>query len=323
MGLAYYWGRRDYAPALAEFSIAVRGLPNDAEAWTVIGYVHRRLGNWSKVYETYERVTRLDPRNAKLFYDLGASTFQLTRRYADAARADEQALFLAPNLRGAAVQKGWTYVLWRGNLDTLRAVLNPLPPDAPLGDLGDARAQRAKLLLWERRTDSLLALMASGPERVLEGQHFFLPTALYSAWAYQVAGDRPAARASFRSALVPLDSAIVDLGDDWRVHAARGLSLAGLGRRAAALAETRWLEHSTIYLKDAAGARVAEARAQILAQAGDADAALDEIERLLAGPSWLSVHTLRLDPRWDPIREHPRFKALLVKYANTEKWGVR
>jgi cytochrome c-type biogenesis protein CcmH/NrfG len=49
---------------LAEFSIAVRGLPNDAEAWTVIGYVHRRLGNWSKVYETYERVTRLDPRNA-------------------------------------------------------------------------------------------------------------------------------------------------------------------------------------------------------------------------------------------------------------------
>jgi hypothetical protein len=44
-------------------------------------------------------------------------------------------------------------------------------------------------------------------------------------------------------------------------------------------------------------------------------AALDEIERLLAGPSWLSVHTLRLDPRWDPIRNHPRFTALLKKYG--------
>jgi serine/threonine-protein kinase len=58
-----------------------------------------------------------------------------------------------------------------------------------------------------------------------------------------------------------------------------------------------------------------EDRARILAQVGDAEAALDEIARLLAGPSWLSVHTLRLDPRWDPIRDHPRFKALLAEYG--------
>ena len=31
---------------------------------------------------------------------------------------------------------------------------------------------------------------------------------------------------------------------------------------------------------------------------------------------FLSVHTLRLDPRWDPIREHPRFQTLLAKYEN-------
>ena len=35
----------------------------------------------------------------------------------------------------------------------------------------------------------------------------------------------------------------------------------------------------------------------------------------------LIVHMLRLDPRWDPIREHPRFKALLVEYANPEKFA--
>ncbi len=50
--------------------------------------------------------------------------------------------------------------------------------------------------------------------------------------------------------------------------------------------------------------------------AGEVDAALDEIEQLLAGPGYVSVHTLRLDPRWDPIREHPRFQALLAKYEN-------
>lgn len=50
-----------------------------------------------------------------------------------------------------------------------------------------------------------------------------------------------------------------------------------------------------------------------LALAGESGAALDEIERLLAKPSFLSVHMLRLDPLWDPIRNHPRFTALLAK----------
>ena len=58
-----------------------------------------------------------------------------------------------------------------------------------------------------------------------------------------------------------------------------------------------------------------ERLALILTQVGDAGTALDEIERLLSGPSLTSVHTLPLDPRWDPIRDQPRFKALLVKYA--------
>jgi len=151
---------------------------------------------------------------------------------------------------------------------------------------------------------------------VFEGQDFFLPSALYAGWAHQLRGDH-AARAAFDSARARLDSALSELPDDWRVHAARGLALAGLGRRDEALREARWLRQSVVYREGYRnGAILAEDRARILAQAGDAEAALDEIERLLAGPSLLSVHTLRLDPRWDLIREHPRFKALLAKYGS-------
>jgi len=101
------------------------------------------------------------------------------------------------------------------------------------------------------------------------------------------------------------------------VYAARGLALAGLGRRDEAQREARWLQRSEVYRGSTFSRPVlAESRALILAQAGDAEAALDEIERLLAGPSWLNVHRLRLDPRWDPIRKHPRFKALLAKYGS-------
>jgi serine/threonine-protein kinase len=100
------------------------------------------------------------------------------------------------------------------------------------------------------------------------------------------------------------------------VHAARGIALAGLGLQDEALREAQWLRQSIPYREDAfTGPFVAEHLAMILAHAGDTESALDEIERLLSRPSAFSVHFLRLDPRWDPIRDHPRFKALLGKYS--------
>ncbi|MBI3983185.1 MAG: protein kinase [Gemmatimonadetes bacterium] len=316
LGLVHFWGRRDYRGALDEFAIAREGLPNDARVWQLIGAVHRRLGNWSEVLAAFEKATRLNPRDAQLFFGLGGLTYQTLHRYADAVRAFDRALSLAPDLHGAAVEKGWTYVFWQGQLDTLRAVLSRLPRDTDLGFLGTRASQHVQLLKWERQGDSLLQVLKVVHVAVFQGQNFVLPASLYAAWAHQLHGNGPAARAAFDSARVLLDSVIRELPDDWRIHAARGLVLAGLGRRDEALREARWLEQSVVYRDDAIqGPKVAEDRARILAQAGEAETAAEEIELLLAGPSNLSVHTLRLDPLWDPIRNHPRFQALLTKYG--------
>jgi serine/threonine-protein kinase len=316
MGLAHYYGRRDYRRALDEFAMALKGLPNDAELWEQIGLVHRRMGNWDKVSAAFERATRLDPRDANVFWDLGGSTFRVRHRYADAVRAYDWALSLAPEMHGVAVERGWTYVRWQGQLDTLRAALSRVPGGADLAGLGSVAAQRAALLFWERDVDHLLQMVQVAHVRAFEGQDYFLPCALYAGWAHQLRGDRPAARAAFDSSLALLDFMIKESPDDTRVHVARGLALAALGRRHEALSEARWLQRSEIYGGDAfQGPRISEDRARILAQAGADDAALDEIARLLTVPSFLSVHTLRLDPLWDPIRERPRFKALLAKYG--------
>jgi serine/threonine protein kinase/Flp pilus assembly protein TadD len=316
MGLAHYWGRRDYKRALEEFAIALERLPNDADLWAHIGYVHRRLGHWEEVIAAFEKATQLNPRAANLFYDLGGNTYQGMHRYAEAVRAYDRALSLASDLNVVATWKGWIYVCWQGQLDTLRAILHRLPMDADLGTPGTRAFLQVELLYLERQADNLLRVLLTTQVTVFEEQDWFLPISLYAAWAHQLRGDRSAAHAAFLSALVFLDSALRKLPDDWRVHSARGLALAGLGRRDEALREARWLQQSEVYRADAfQGPQLAEARARILAQAGEVSAALDEIGRLLAEPSWLSVHTLRLDPCWDPIRDHSRFKALLVKYA--------
>jgi eukaryotic-like serine/threonine-protein kinase len=318
MGAAHYFGGR-WSLALDEYSIAQKGLPNDAEILAWVAYVHRRLGHWSEVFAAYEKAAQLNPRDANLYHDLGGMTYTVVHRYADAVRAFDRALSLAPDMNGAAVDRGWAYVRWQGQFGPLREVLTRLPAVGDLGDRGTVASERAALLLHERNADGMLQELQHANGETFEGQNFFLPRALYAAWAHELRGDHALARAALKSALMRMDAAARDLPGDWRVHAARGLALAGLGRRDEAVDEARWLQQSEVYRNDAFQVTyVAEDRARILAQAGDADAGLDEIERLLTGPSWLSVHTLRLDPRWNPIRNHPRFKALLAKYSASE-----
>ena len=309
MGLSHYWGHREYRRALDEFAIALRGLPNDAELWWRIGSVNRRVGNWKDLFAAFEKAAQLDPRRATLFMDLG-NIYNRLHRYKDAIGVFDRALSLAPDLHDAALQRGRAHVLWLGQFGALRSALTRASMDPDL-----EVPNRADLLLWERNPTDLLKLELAYPD-VIEVQDLYLPSALYSAWAHQLLGDQPAALKSFDSARVRLESALITLADDWRVHAAYGMALAGLGRRDEALKEAHWIAQSVVYREDAFDRSLpAEDRARILAQAGDAEAALDEIERMLDGPSFLSAHTLRLDPRWDPLRAHPRFEAMLVKYS--------
>jgi TolB-like protein len=316
MGLVYYVGPLDYHRALDEFRLAQAGLPSSAGYSTWIGFTARRLGNWNEALAAYERLKQLEPRAAGTFSNIGGQTYGEMHRYAEEIQADNLALSLAPDLYAAALFKGWSYARWHGQLDTLRAVVRTVPMDASLGALGSGAAQYVQLLLWERRGDSLLHALPALRVGVFESPRFFLPSSLFAGWAHQLRGDGAAAHVAFDSARALLDSVTRERPDDWRVHAARGLALAGLGRRADARREAAWLQQSSVYRDDAFdGPLVGEDRARILAGAGDVDGALEEIERLLSRPSWISANMLRLDPRWDPIREQPRFKALLAKYA--------
>ena len=51
--------------------------------------------------------------------------------------------------------------------------------------------------------------------------------------------------------------------------------------------------------------------AQIYTMVGEYDAAIEILQRLLDIPSLLSPEWLRLDPRWDALRDHPGFQELV------------
>ena len=55
--------------------------------------------------------------------------------------------------------------------------------------------------------------------------------------------------------------------------------------------------------------------ATIYTLAGQYDNAIDEIEFVLSIPADVSTKSLRIDPNYIALRDHPRFQALLEKYA--------
>jgi TolB-like protein len=301
----WHYVRLDWPRALEEYETAARGMPNDAHLVERIGYVHRRLGNWDQVESAFERAILLDPRDAELFYDLGGLTFHLIRRYEDAIRAYDRALTLAPDFHHAALMRAWAFADLTGQRDTIAAVLERIPEASIWWYRGTINR-----LLRDRKADSLILVVRMAHRGTLGQDDVFAPSSLTTARAHLLLGDTAAARLALDSALVVLDSAMLELGDDWRVHSSRGRALAGLGRRTEALEEARWLLESPVYTNDALrGPDLAIDRAIILAETGEHEMALDEIERQLAGPGWLSAEDLG-SPTWDPLRGDPRFEAL-------------
>jgi Tfp pilus assembly protein PilF len=54
--------------------------------------------------------------------------------------------------------------------------------------------------------------------------------------------------------------------------------------------------------------------AQAYAELGEAEKAVEQLEHLLSEPSLVTVHSLEARAAWEPIRDHPAFRALLDKY---------
>src|SRR5881275_2688355 len=70
LGFSYYYGDRDYERAFAEFEIAKRDLPNEAEAYMAIGAIQRRQGKWAESTANLEEAATLDPKNMNVLVNL-------------------------------------------------------------------------------------------------------------------------------------------------------------------------------------------------------------------------------------------------------------
>jgi tetratricopeptide (TPR) repeat protein len=125
--------------------------------------------------------------------------------------------------------------------------------------------------------------------------------------------DQPdRARASHEAALVMLEERAKEAPQDHEIHMGLGWAYAGLGLKTEAIREARHAVDLLPVSKDAyIGTYPVGALALVYARVGEHETAIGRLEYLLSIPSETTVWTLRLNPLWDPLRDHPRFKKLV------------
>jgi len=310
LGYYYYWGLRDYDRALEEFAIAAEQRPNDPGVLRGFFGISKRQGRWDEAVEALERWRRVDPQEYLVALD-SSVVYCYLRDFEMSEEETRRAIAIAPDrldvywigIRNYAYRDGNTDRAWR------------LLESAPSLDSPHIEYLSLLLDLWDRKPGSALARLREMSIETFAKQSIYETRELLECIYLSEMGEEKLAKAACESAIVELARDLEVRPYDYRLHIALGRAYALLGQSEDAI---RAGEHAVELMpisKDVeVGGIQAIGLAGIYTRVGETNKALDLIEDMLSIPSPLSVGLLHLDPVWDPLRDHPRFQALLEKY---------
>jgi serine/threonine-protein kinase len=311
-GYVHYYGAREYDAALREFDIAEAARPGDSEILSATAYVLRRQGRFEEAATRLEEAFDLNPRDAGLANARGTN-FESLRRWDEALSAYGLSISIQPDQINSYYSKAGVHSSGRGDLKAAREILESVPEQ----DEPDVLFNWVLLELLERDYQAVLDRLDSATVDVHEGsQSGEVGNGYWMGIAHQLLGDTEEARAAYEEELKSLLEAALERPDSPWIRSNVGLVYAGLGRKEEAIREAvRGVEILPTSRDALYGPILVYFLAQVYAQVGEPEKALDLIEDSLTTPNGLTVHDLRLGPVWDPIREHPRFEELLENHG--------
>jgi serine/threonine-protein kinase len=169
---------------------------------------------------------------------------------------------------------------------------------------------------FERDYEAARERAASAGVEFFEDASHAVPAAALEAYAYLMMGEESKAQVLFNTARDLLERELSLRPDDSRIHSMLGIVYAVLGNKDDAVREaTRAVEITPVSADAIRGSRFEEFLAWTHVLVGENDEAIDKIDYLLSIPSLASVAMIETDPRWDPLRDDPKFQAVLSKHS--------
>jgi TolB-like protein len=303
-----YRVKSDYHAAEPLFARASKAKPGDSDLLTRLAYTERRTGHLEQAITHFQMAIDLDPANLEARDTmLGVLIFMRAWERADAL-AD---LWIGkyPEISTFKTRKVDILLSGYGDIKAAKALWAEIAPNTS----GQYIDTLIKLYLYERNFQGLVDAVNSPSSSA-----YFDTNALKSWWlqlqadAYRYMGDADSAEKLYMAA-IETGTAYKSTNANntaWNLDAL-ARAYAGAGQFEKAMAATdRSIELAPELANGWDGPRFAESRARILGMAGQREASLAEIERLLNTPSGFNRWSLALSPDWDFFRDDEHFNEL-------------
>jgi len=305
LGRYHYYVTLDYDRTIEIFEAIQKARPNLAPSY--VGAIQMRQGKWEQSAEIHKKIFKLNPRSPGTAHFLGL-IYERMRKYEEAMDWFDRALSITADYTWSQFGKVRVYYLANGETEKARASLETLP------------AHRFNDYWWilvgmlERNFQGVLDRLDSLSYDVAQGEYFNFYKHLAYAMVYQAMNNQSLMNSHAEEASTALEEALREHPEDSRIHASLGLAYAYLGRKEEAIREGKRAVDLYPQSKDAYGApHYVNSLAMIYTVVGEYEEAINQLEYLMSIPSGdiISIPVLRLDPMWDPLRQHPRFQSLL------------
>jgi TolB-like protein len=311
LGYYYYWGLLDYERADISFASALEKSPNNVDALAGKAYSARRDGRFDEATDLLERAHRLDPLNFDAILNLAETNVKLGR-FDEAESAMRRARAMAPVDSLDAVSAA---DVWARMGDITQAWAATAYPAQSTSVMFAFRVQYA---LATRDPANIRLAIESWPEDLRRPGNFTEAYALAKARVLMFLGDSDAASKLLAEIRTRVDSAEVPYPQGWKANAIYWpVELPGL------LGDLEGVRASVAEYESAARRDVWSepdiyfAFARAFVNSGDIENAFAYVDRMVAlrGP-WVFLQ-LSGDVTFDPLGEHPRYRAL---QSDFEAW---
>jgi len=319
------YGAQDYDGALDRVARVLAVHPSDPDALSLRGFIERRKGMWLEAAASMTAALELDPKSYTTTVVLAEMLMRM-RQYPRAERLLDRAIAISPGGELAHVQKALLHLNGRGDVMRARSVLDGYP--APLSP--KYRTLPALVALFAGEMDDARRMLLRAPASIKDDARSVEEFHMLGL-VHILRGDRARAAAYGDSIVRILSSeagvsgSATSSGSILRTAEATSylaLAAALAGQEADAVSRAERAGRLLPLDADAyAGTEILERLAEVYALTGRVGPAVEVLERLLSVPSRVTPHVLRLHPVFAPLRDDPRFLALLDTPASDSPPG--
>jgi serine/threonine protein kinase/Tfp pilus assembly protein PilF len=293
-GAYLYLAKNDLKAALVELEAARAQSPNDVDVLHEIANIHQRSQNYEASIAVGKKIFELDPKSDSGPYWAGWCEYALGRfdeadRWADIMTAN------TPEDGQGYMLKMMSALLGHGDPLKAQALIEEGTKLASRNPFYVPIGTRWRIAFYLRDYKRALSILDTNRQAESE---------LLRAFTLEKLKGSTAARTHYESARKLFEGVLINEPQNMQAHRRLALAYSGLGDKIKA-------QQQVSYVDTLMGSREPVV-AIVYSMLGDVDRALMNIERSLHWRQPCTSAILRLDPRFDAIRNDPRFQKLVA-----------